>query len=413
MTKELQMENVWTKSFADRTKNMQSSAIRELLKISNLPGVISFAGGLPSPDVFPVKQFQAASEKVLRENGSKALQYGVTEGYVPLREEICDYCESFGIQTDVENTLITNGSQQALDLIGKIFIDPGDLILAEEPTYLGAIQAWKAYGGQFAAVDTDEYGMIPESLEEKMSLNPKLLYLLPNFQNPSGKTLPLERRKKILDIVTRYNLPVIEDDPYGQLRYEGEDLPTVLELDSKARGETGMDYKGNVIYLSTFSKIMSPGIRLAWAIAPQDVIFKLVQAKQGADLCTANFVQMVAHEVASGGFLYEHIKIIRELYGGRRDLMVEMIDEVFPSEVSYIRPHGGLFLWVTAPERIDTKEMLTTAIEEKVAYVPGPAFYANGGGTCCMRLNFSFASDDEIRTGMARLGNALKRELAK
>jgi 2-aminoadipate transaminase len=388
MTKEIQMENVWKKSFAERTKNMQSSAIRELLKISNLPGVISFAGGLPAPAVFPVAEFQAASDKVLRESGSTALQYGVTEGYVPLRELVCDFCE-----------------------IGKIFVDPGDLILAEEPTYLGAIQAWKSYGGNFAAVDTDEDGMIPESLEEKMALNPKLLYLLPNFQNPSGKTLPLERRKKILDIVNRYNLPVIEDDPYGQLRYEGEHLPTVLAMDAEKRGETGADYSGNVIYLSTFSKIMSPGIRLAWAIAPKEVIFKLVQAKQGADLCTANFIQMIAYEVAKGGFLYDHIKVIRDLYGKRRDLMVEMIDEVFPPEVKYIRPQGGLFLWVTAPEKINTKDMLTTAIEEKVAYVPGPAFYANDGGYDSMRLNFSFASEEEIQQGMTRLGNALKRAL--
>lgn len=412
MTKEFQMENIWTKSFAARTKNMQSSAIRELLKVSNLPGVISFAGGLPAPDVFPVEQFQVATEKVLRESGATALQYGITEGYVPLREVVCDYCESFGIQTDVDNTLITNGSQQALDLIGKIFIDPGDIILAEEPTYLGAIQAWKAYGGTFVAVDTDEHGMIPESLEEKMTHNPKLLYLLPNFQNPSGKTLPLERRKKILEIANKYNIPIIEDDPYGQLRYEGEHLPTVLSLDSERRGEKGVDYKGNVIYLSTFSKIMSPGIRLAWAIAPTDVIFKLVQAKQGADLCTANFIQMIAYEVAKGGFLYEHIKVIRKLYGSRRDLMVELIDELFPSEVSYVRPLGGLFLWVTAPEKINTQEMLATAIEEKVAYVPGPAFYANGGGYNSMRLNFSFASEDEIREGVARLGNALKIALS-
>lgn len=413
MTKEFQMENVWEKSFAARTKNMQSSAIRELLKISNLPGVISFAGGLPAPDVFPVAEFRAASDKVLRESGSTALQYGITEGYVPLREVVCDYCASFGIQTAVENILMTNGSQQALDLIGKILIDPGDIILAEEPTYLGAIQAWKAYGAKFAAVDTDEDGMIPESLEEKLVHNPKMLYLLPNFQNPSGKTLPLERRKKILEIANRHNLPIIEDDPYGQLRYEGETLPTVLAMDAENRGEKGADYRGNVIYLSTFSKIMSPGIRLAWAIAPKEIIFKLVQAKQGADLCTANFIQMIAYEVAKGGFLYEHIKVIRELYGKRRNLMVEMIDELFPEGVEYVRPKGGLFLWLTAPEKINTQEMITTAVEEGVAYVPGPAFYANGGGYNAMRLNFSFASEEEIQIGMTRLGNALKRELAK
>jgi 2-aminoadipate transaminase len=391
---------------------MQSSAIRELLKISNLPGVISFAGGLPSPDVFPVDEFRAACDKVLREKGAEALQYSTTEGCVPLRQLICDYSASFGISTDIENTLITNGSQQALDLVGKIFIDPGDKILVEEPTYLGAIQAWKVYGADFVAVETDELGMIPESLEEKMAIDPKLLYLLPNFQNPTGCTLPLERRKKILEIVTRYNLPVIEDDPYGQLRFEGEDIPTVLAMDAKNRGQSGVDYTGNIVYLSTFSKILAPGLRLAWVIAPKEVIFKMVQAKQGSDLHTATFSQMIAYEVAKNGFLYDHIKMIRSVYGKRRDLMVEMIDEMFPAEVEYIRPQGGLFFWVKTPEQIDTQEMLPKAVEKKVSYVPGSPFYANGGGHNTMRLNFSNASEEGIRNGMTRLGTVIKEELA-
>jgi 2-aminoadipate transaminase len=406
------MEKIWEKSFAKRTKNMQSSAIRELLKISNLPGVISFAGGLPSPDVFPVDEFRAACDKVLREHGSVALQYSTTEGHVPLRQLIVDYSASFGINTAVENTLITNGSQQALDLVGKIFIDPGDKVLVEEPTYLGAIQAWKVYGAEFVAVDTDEFGMIPESLEEKMALNPKLLYLLPNFQNPTGCTLPFERRKKILEIVTRYDLPVIEDDPYGQLRFEGKDLPTVLAMDAEQRGQSGADYSGNIVYLSTFSKILAPGLRLAWVIAPKEVIFRMVQAKQGSDLHTATFSQMIAHEVAKDGFLHKHIKLIREVYSQRRDLMVEMIDEMFPAEVRYIRPQGGLFFWVQTPEELNTEEMLPKAVEQKVAYVPGSPFYPNGGGHNTMRLNFSNASEEGIRTGMTRLGIVIKEELA-
>ena len=406
------MENIWEKSFAKRTRSMQSSAIRELLKISNLPGVISFAGGLPSPDVFPVDQFRAACDKVLREKGTEALQYSTTEGCIPLRQLICDYSASFGIKTDVENTLITNGSQQALDLVGKIFIDPGDKILVEEPTYLGAIQAWKVYGADFVAVETDELGMIPESLEEKMAINPKLLYLLPNFQNPTGCTLPLERRKKILEIITRYNLPVIEDDPYGQLRFEGKDLPTVLAMDAENRGQSGIDYTGNIVYLSTFSKILAPGLRLAWVIAPEEVIFRMVQAKQGSDLHTATFSQMIAYEVAKDGFLYDHIEMIRDVYGKRRDLMVEMIEEMFPAEIEYFRPEGGLFFWVKTPEQINTKDMLPKAVEQKVAYVPGSPFYANGGGHNTMRLNFSNASEEGIRSGMTRLGMVIKEELA-
>jgi 2-aminoadipate transaminase len=405
------VNNIWEKSFAKRTKNMQSSAIRELLKISNLPGVISFAGGLPSPDVFPVEEFRLACDKVLRENGDEALQYSTTEGNLPLRELICEYSAGFGIETTVENTLITNGSQQALDLVGKVFVDPGDKILVEEPTYLGAIQAWKVYGAQFLTVKTDEFGMIPESLEEKMRENPKLLYLLPNFQNPTGCTLSMERREKILEIVTRNNIPVIEDDPYGQLRFDGKDLPSVFSMDGKARGNRGGDYDGNFIYLSTFSKVLAPGLRLAWVIAPKNVIFKLVQAKQGSDLHTATFSQMIAYEVAKDGFLQKHVQVIKDVYRKRRDLMLEMIDEMFPPGVSYIRPEGGLFFWVRTPEEINTQGLLVKAVDEKVAYVPGSPFYANGGGQNTMRLNFSNASEEEIRNGMTRLGHVIKTEI--
>jgi len=405
------VENIWEKSFAKRTRNMESSAIRELLKISNLPGVISFAGGLPCPSVFPIEEFRSACDKVLLENGDVALQYSTTEGNLQLRELICKFSSSFGIKTAVENTLITNGSQQALDLIGKVFIDPGDKILVEGPTYLGAIQAWKVYGPQFITVETDNYGMIPESLEEKMSEDPKLLYLLPNFQNPTGCTLSMERREKILEIVTRYNIPVVEDDPYGQLRFEGEDLPTVLTLDGKSRGTRGEAYDGNIIYLSTFSKVLAPGLRLAWVIAPKNVIFKLVQAKQGSDLHTSTFSQMITYEVAKDGFLEKHVGVIRDVYRKRRDLMLEMIDEMFPEEVSYIRPEGGLFFWVRAPEQINTEEMLAKAVEAKVAYVPGSPFYANGGGHNTMRLNFSNASEEGIKIGMTRLCKVMKTEM--
>ncbi len=405
------MENIWVKNFASRTQRMQSSTIRELLKISNLPGVISFAGGLPSPDVFPIKRFIESCTSLLEENGSQALQYGTTEGFMPLREMIAERSARFGIHASPENVLITSGSQQALDLVGKVFIDVGDKILVESPTYLGALQAWKVYGAEFISVDTDEHGMIPESLESKMDQNPKFVYVLPNFHNPMGCTLTKERREKIVEITQKYQVPIIEDDPYGQLRYEGEHLPSLLQIDAERRGNNTTDYKGNVIYLGTFSKTLAPGLRLAWAIAPKEAILKLVQAKQGSDLHTSTFNQMLACEVCKDGFLDRHIPVIREVYKKRRDLMIELIDEVFPPGVTYIRPHGGLFLWVTAPPQVDTTELLPIAVEKKVAFVPGAPFFANGGGHNTMRLNFSNASEEGIRIGMTRLGEVLKQAL--
>lgn len=405
------MENIWVKKFASRTKRMQSSAIRELLKISSLPGVISFAGGLPSPDVFPIERFIESTEKLLKENGSQALQYGTTEGCLPLREMIAERSVQYGMHVTADNILITSGSQQALDLVGKVFIDVGDKILVESPTYLGATQAWKVYGADFVSVDTDEHGMIPESLESKMDQNPKFLYVLPNFHNPMGCTLTKERREKIVEIAQKYEVPIIEDDPYGQLRYEGEHLPSLLQIDAEKRGNNTNDYKGNIIYLGTFSKILAPGLRLAWAIAPKEAILKLVQAKQGSDLHTSTFNQLLAHEVCKDNFLDKHIPFIREVYKKRRDLMMELIEEVFPPGVTYIRPHGGLFLWVTTPPEINTQDLLPAAVEKKIAYVPGAPFYTNGGGHNTMRLNFSNASEEDLRIGMTRLGEVLKQAL--
>ena len=402
------MENIWVQNLAQRTKQMESSVIRELLKTSNLPGVISFAGGYPSPSVFPVERIRQAIDKVMEDSWAKALQYSVTEGYLPLREMICQRSKRYGININPENVLITNGSQQALDLTGKIFIDPGDKLLVESPTYLGAIQAWNAYGAEFVSIDTDKDGMIPESLESKIHIKPKLLYLLPNFQNPMGSTLSAERRQRILEIAHKHNIPIIEDDPYGQLRFEGEHIPPAVAIDAKIRGNDTDDYQGNVIYMSTFSKILAPGFRLAWVIAPKEIIRKLVQAKQGTDLHTATFSQMVVDEVCKDNFLDQHIPVIRDLYHKRRDLMMEMIDEMFPAGVTYVRPKGGLFLWIQAPKEIDTQKLFPLAVEKEVAYVPGGPFHPNGGGQNTMRLNFSFATEDEIRIGITRLGEVLK-----
>ncbi len=401
------MQTPWGYRYAQRTHQMASSAIRELLKITEAHDLISFAGGLPAPEVFPVEAFSKACERVLRDFGSKALQYSTTEGYLPLREMVVRHTWRYGIKVNPDNILITSGSQQALDLLGKIFINPGDLILVEAPTYLGAIQAWKAYGAEFVPVPVDEHGMMMDAFEEALRAGPKFIYVLPNFQNPTGVTLSEARRGKLIDLADRYGLPIVEDDPYGQLRYNGSHLPSIVVMDSKLRDNGEACYRGNVIYLSTFSKILAPGLRLAWVIAPPEVISKLVQAKQGADLHTSSLNQMVAHEVSRGGFLDRHIKVIKRVYGERRDVMLEAMEAHFPAEVNWTHPEGGLFLWGTLPEHLNSMEVLQAAIEHKVAFVSGEPFYPCGGGQNTMRLNFSNATPEDIRLGISRLGGVL------
>lgn len=407
------MQTPWEYRYAHRTKQMGSSVIRELLKLTEQPDIISFAGGLPAPEVFPLEAFRQACNRVLDEFGPQALQYSTTEGYRPLREMIARHTRRYAVEVTPDNILITSGSQQALDLIGRLFINRGDYIVVESPTYLGAIQAWNAYGAQYVTVPTDEHGMIVDELEKALRVGPKFIYVLPNFQNPGGWTLSLERRRKLVELADRYGVPIVEDDPYGQLRYEGNHIPPVVALDSQYRAENGKHYSGNVIYLSTFSKILAPGIRLAWVIAPQEVIRRLVMAKQAADLHTATFNQMVAYEVGKGGFLDEHVKVIRRVYKERRDVMLEMMDELFPPEVRWTRPEGGMFLWVMLPKGIDTADVLRLAVERKVAFVPGAPFHPNGGGENTMRINFSYSSPETIREGISRLAGVLEEALGE
>lgn len=407
------MQTPWEYRYAHRTKNMGSSVIRELLKLTEQPDIISFAGGLPAPEVFPVKEFREACNAVLDQHGAQALQYSTTEGYLPLREMIARHNARYSVDVTAENILITSGSQQALDFVGRLFVNRGDYIVVESPTYLGALQAWNAYGAQYISVPTDENGMIVDEMEEALRKGPKFIYVLPNFQNPSGSTLSLERREKLIELADKYGVPIIEDDPYGQLRYEGEHLPSVVYLDSKFRGPNGGHYSGNVIYLSTFSKLLAPGLRLAWVIAPPEVIRKLVMTKQAADLHTSSFNQYVAYEVGKGGFLDEHVKVIRATYKERRDVMLEMIEEMFPPEVSWTRPQGGMFLWGILPAGMDAADALKIAIERKVAFVPGAAFHANGGGANTMRINFSYSAPDTIREGITRMGTVLKELIHK
>ncbi|MGA7192202.1 MAG: PLP-dependent aminotransferase family protein [Anaerolineales bacterium] len=407
------MQTPWEYRYAHRIKQMSSSVIRELLKLTEQPDIISFGGGLPAPDVFPVEEFREACNYVLDHFGAQALQYSTTEGYRPLREMIARHTSRYAVEVTPDNILITSGSQQALDFMGRLFINRGDYIVVESPTYLGALQAWNAYGAQYIPVRTDENGMIVDELEAALRIGPKFIYVLPNFQNPSGVTLSLERRKKLIELADKYGVPIVEDDPYGQLRYEGKHIPSLVTLDSQYRGCDGECYSGNVIYLSTFSKLLAPGLRLAWVIAPEQVIRKLVMTKQGADLHTASFNQYVAYEVGKNGFLDEHVKVIRSVYKERRDVMLEMMEEMFPHEVHWTRPLGGMFLWGILPEYMDAADVLKVAIERKVAFVPGAAFHATGGGDNTMRLNFSYSSPDTIREGITRLGVTLKELIAK
>jgi 2-aminoadipate transaminase len=405
------MYTLWDSRFAQRTQRMKSSAIRELLKVTEDPDIISFGGGMPAPEVFPVDEFATACQKVLREKGARALQYGTTEGYAPLREMIAERSRRIGIAVAADQVLITSGSQQCLDLLGKILINPGDRILIETPTYLGALQAWDAYQAEYVTVASDQDGMDPQALEWALRAGPKFIYVLPNFQNPRGVTLSLERRQTLIELADHYGVPIVEDDPYGQLRFEGEPLPPIVVLDDQYRGNHSDDYRGNVIYLSTFSKILSPGIRLAWTIAPPDVIRKLVQAKQGADLHTNTFDQMVAWEVDRDGFLDRHVELIRTVYRERRDAMLAAMGAHFPPGAQWTRPRGGLFLWSTLPDGVDTTQLLQQAIEDKVTYVPGRAFYPYQGGSNALRLNFSYATPTSIREGIARLGRLINENL--
>jgi 2-aminoadipate transaminase len=409
------MSTAWTSRYAQRTRTIKSSAIRELLKLTQRPEIISFAGGLPASELFPTDRFRMACCKVLEEQSRHALQYGATEGYEPLREMVARHIARYGIKARTENVLITSGSQQALDLIGKLLINPGDRVLVEAPTYLGALQAFSVYGADYVSVPSDENGLCSELLEGPLRSGPEFMYVLPNFQNPGGTTLSEGRRHQLVLLADKYGVPIVEDDPYGQLRYEGEHLPPLVVIDREnLRRDNGYSI-GNVIYLSTFSKTLAPGLRLGWIVAPPEVISKLVQLKQGADLHTSTFVQMVAYEVARDNFLDEHVKLIRRVYRERRDVMLQSLQEFFPPEVSWTHPLGGLFLWVTLPAGLSAQKLFEAALRENVAFVPGDSFYAPNGShddaLRHMRLNFSAAPPEQIREGIRRLSVAVKQQL--
>jgi len=390
--------------FSERMNSLKSSAIRDLLHYATLPGMIYLAGGLPAPESFPVEVFRQACNTVLDEVGAQALQYGTTEGYKPLRQCLAERMRNLkGIACGSDNILLTSGSQQALEMIGKLFIDYGDIVVVESPSYLGAIQAFDLYAPRYVTVPMDEEGIILEELERILRIiTPKFLYLVPTFQNPSGRTLSLERRRQLILLAEHYDLIIVEDDPYGELRYTGEPVPPIKAF----------DMTGRVIYLSTFSKILSPGIRLAWVVASEEFIRKLVLIKQATDLCTSTFIQYAAYEYCQSGVMEEHIQKIRAMYKVRMEAMLNALDRYFPKEgVSWTRPEGGMFLWVTLPEEIDVEDMLKEAVANKVAFVPGSSFYVDGRPHSTMRLNFSNATPEQIEEGIRRLGEIVHRRL--
>jgi 2-aminoadipate transaminase len=396
---------------------MTSSAIRELLKLTERPEIISFGGGLPAPEAFPIDEIREAADAVLLRHGTAALQYGTTEGCVRLREAIARQMARYGIVVPIDNIIITAGSQQALDLIGKVLINPGDRILTETPSYLGALQAFTMFGAEYATVPMDDEGLRTDALETALRVGPKFMYVLPNFQNPSGVTLALERRRALVVLSDRYGIPLVEDDPYGQLRYEGEHVPSLVVLDAeKDNTHANGKYSGNVIYMSTFSKTLAPGMRLGWVVAPREVIQRLVQAKQGTDLHTSTFVQLIAAEAIEQGVMERNVRRVRDMYRSRRDVMLRALARAFPDPalgVTWTRPQGGLFLWVRLPEGMDSAELLKDAIEQCVAFVPGVAFHPDGSGANTLRLNFSNADPAHIEEGIERLGRVVLRRLER
>ena len=381
-------------AYASRLNQMRPSTIREILKVTAQPDVISFAGGLPAPELFPVDAIRAAADRVLAEDGHQALQYGQTEGHLALREWIAEEMGARGVPTHVDDVLITTGSQQVLDLIGKLFLDPGDVVLTENPTYLAAIQSFQTFEATFVPVPTDEYGLIPEALPELIARHrPKFLYTVPTFQNPTGITMTAERRAALVQIASAHNLMVVEDDPYGKLRYRGSDIPPIKAWDDA----------GSVIYISTFSKTIAPGLRLGWVVAPSEVTSRLVVLKQATDLHTSSFDQRVAYTYLTSNDQASHLAKIREAYGERFDVLDTELRERMPAGYSWTRPEGGMFLWVTGPPELDALTLLERAIEQSVAFVPGRDFFPAGGGANFLRLNYSNSTPDRIREGVRRL----------
>ncbi len=394
--------------FSDRALGMKRSVIRELLKLTAKPGIISFAGGLPAPATFPVDYVEAAVDGVIENEHATALQYGPTEGDGRLREDLTIIMRADGIKTSPDHILVTTASQQGLDLIGKVFLNPGDTCITGSPTYLGGLQAFKSYQGVPVGVELDEYGMIPEKLQqtieklERENRRPRFIYIIPDFQNPAGVTIPESRRKEILEIARRGEYIIVEDTPYRQLRYSGEHQPTFQSMAPDM-----------VISLYTFSKIMLPGFRLGWACGPDWIVDKMVMAKQAVDLCTPPFTQAITHSMLVNGALEKGLETTIELYSRKKTIMLESLAREFADmpDVKWTKPEGGLFLWLTLPEGMSADDLFKKAVDENVAYVPGSAFFPDNDNVQSMRLNFSYANEDQIVEGVKRLANVVRENI--
>jgi 2-aminoadipate transaminase len=396
-----------SRRFAGRVNGLRPSAVREMLKATESPRITSFAGGLPAADLFPVADLAAICQTILADDATGALQYTVTEGFLPLRQWVCRHVEATGgIRCAPEEVLITTGSQQALDLAARTFLDPGDVVVAQDPSYVGALQVFAAYETRTVGVSSDSEGMCPDALRHVV-LNskepPKLLYLVTNFQNPTGLTTSARRRRELADIAAEFDVLVLEDDPYGRLRYSGADLSPLVTVAERS----------NCIYLGTSSKILAPGLRVAWMVVPDTTTFsKLVAAKQTADLHTAGFTQrIVARYCDSSEGFERHLSALVAAYRQRRDTMHAAMNACFPEECNWSLPDGGLFFWVKIPQGLDATTLLKTAIAKDVAFVPGAAFCVSTAISNAMRLNFSNASPTRIEEGIARLGTVLKEAL--
>jgi 2-aminoadipate transaminase len=408
--------------FAARTRGMKSSAMREMMALTERPDVISLAGGLPDTSTFPPERYAQLMAKVAAEGGTaRALQYGPTEGMAATARCIVEVMAAEGTEVDPEEVLVTTGGQQVIDLVCKTLIDPGDVIVAEAPTYPGAVPTFSAYQAQVEQIEMDADGMPIDALEATLDRlqaegrRPKFIYTIPNFQNPGGVTMSLARRRRLVEVARERELLVLEDNPYGLLRYEGEPLPTLYALDAQAHGRGGGS--DLVIYLGTFSKILSPGLRLGWAVAPRPVLEKLNLGKQGSDLCSSPVTQMFVaayfdldNPRASGGWL-DYLETLKALYRTRRDAMLDALSEHFGPGASWTRPEGGLFIWATVDERIDTTDLLALATSEGVAFVPGRAAYMDGrNGSSSMRLNFAGIPEERIHEGIRRIGKAIREQ---
>jgi len=395
------------KFYSKNALNMKRSEIRELLKFTRQPDIISFAGGLPGPETFPVADFEDISCEILREKGAVALQYGTTEGEKPLREEVAKYLAREKSNINAENILITAGSQQGLDIIAKIFLDPNDIAIVELPTYIGGIQAFRAYRAKMIGIVQDDHGMKMDQLEATLKKladrrkKPKFIYVVPDFQNPSGVTMSLERRKRLLELAHQYEVPIIEDSPYKDLRYKGNSIPAIYSLDKE----------NYVIVLGTFSKLLCPGLRLAWIMAPSDWMDRMIVAKQSMDLCCPSYTQLLVAEYMKRGLLHAQVEKIRKIYGRKLEFMLKSLTKYMPKGVEWSRPQGGLFLWIKLPKRMSANELFPKAVENKVAYVVGSAFHCNGKGQNTMRINFSYSTEQQIDQGIQRLANMIKENM--